>query len=66
MISRLPTHSSLCWLVGKSVHNIHRFPRTDVPTSQHRDLIDGAEDLLGFPLPVLEEILLGSRRAGAS
>ena len=26
---------ALCWLLGTSVHNIHRFPRTDVPRSQH-------------------------------
>ena len=28
--------TSVCWLLGTSVHNIHRFPRTDVPRSQHR------------------------------
>jgi len=33
-----PKELALCWLVGTSVHKIHRFPRTDVPTSQHTPL----------------------------
>src|SRR5512135_123793 len=38
----------LCWLLGTSVHNIHRFLRTDVPSSQHRLC------LLIFALHVIE------------